>query len=246
MVRSPRFLAAAIAACLVLGTPMLSARQDKQQPKDNRDEVELVQKSIDVLQKLATVPEDGIPKELLERAEGIIIIPSLVKGGFIIGAKHGKGLMSAKSSSGWSAPAVVKMTGGTIGWQIGVESVDLVLLVMNKGGIDQLLQDKFTIGGDLSVAAGPVGRNASAGTNAQANAGLLAYSRAKGLFAGATLEGAALHSDNDDNEAMYGREIGVKEIVRDNAPNTKGPAIVATWQNFLGSLTGKYGLRVEA
>ena len=194
---------------------------------------------MDVLRDLTKVPEEGIPRDLLNRAEAIVVIPSLVKGGFIIGAKHGKGLMSAKSSSGWSAPAVVKMTGGTIGWQIGVESVDLVLLVMNKGGIDQLLQDKFTIGGDLSVAAGPVGRNASAGTNAQANAGLLAYSRAKGLFAGATLEGAALHSDNDDNEAMYGREIGVKEIVRDNAPNTKGPAIVATWQNFLGSLTGK-------
>jgi lipid-binding SYLF domain-containing protein len=239
MVRSPRFLAAAIAACLVLGTPMLSARQDNQQPKDNRDEVELVQKSMDVLQKLATVPEDGIPKELLERAEGIIIIPSLVKGGFIIGAKHGKGLVSAKSGGSWSPPAVIKMTGGSIGWQIGVESVDLVLLVMNKKGIEQMLQDKFTIGGDLSVAAGPVGRNAQAATNAQANAGILAYSRAKGLFAGATLEGAALHGDDQDNAALYGREISLKEIVLDNAPNTKAPPAVATWKSTLKSLMGK-------
>ncbi|MGE5837276.1 MAG: lipid-binding SYLF domain-containing protein, partial [Acidobacteriota bacterium] len=222
-----------------LAAPAFSQKAQDTKSKDNRDEVELVQKSMDVLRDLTKVPEEGIPRDLLNRAEGIVVIPSLVKGGFIVGAKHGKGLMSSKTSSGWSAPAVVKMTGGSIGWQIGVESVDLVLLVMNKNGIDQLLQDQFTIGGDLSVAAGPVGRNASAGTNAQANAGLLAYSRAKGLFAGATLEGAALHSDNDDNEAMYGREIGVKEIVRDNAPNTRGPAIVATWQNFLGSLTGK-------
>jgi len=242
MYRLTRFVVATVALCVALGAPAFSQKaQDTKNPKskDNRDEVELVQKSMDVLRDLTKVPEEGIPRDLLNRAEGIVVIPALVKGGFIVGAKHGKGVMSAKTSAGWSAPAVVKMTGGTIGWQIGVESVDLVLLVMNKGGIDQLLQDKFTIGGDLSVAAGPVGRNASAGTNAQANAGLLAYSRAKGLFAGATLEGAALHSDNDDNEAMYGREIGVKEIVRDNAPNTRGPAIVATWQNFLGSLTGK-------
>jgi len=238
MVRDSRFVAAAIAACLVLGTPMLSARQDKQ-PKDNRDEVELVQKSMDVLQKLVTVPEDGIPKELLERAEGIVIIPSLVKGGFIIGAKHGKGLVSAKSGGSWSPPAVIKMTGGSIGWQIGVESVDLVLLVMNKKGIEQMLQDKFTIGGDLSVAAGPVGRNAQAATNAQANAGILAYSRAKGLFAGATLEGAALHGDDQDNAALYGREISLKEIVLDNAPNTKAPPAVATWKSTLKSLMGK-------
>ena len=239
MYRMTRFVVATLALSVALAAPAFSQKAQDTKSKDNRDEVELVQKSMDVLRDLTKVPEEGIPRDLLNRAEGIVVIPSLVKGGFIVGAKHGKGLMSSKTSSGWSAPAVVKMTGGSIGWQIGVESVDLVLLVMNKNGIDQLLQDKFTIGGDLSVAAGPVGRNASAGTNAQANAGLLAYSRAKGLFAGATLEGAALHSDNDDNEAMYGREIGVKEIVRDNAPNTRGPAIVATWQNFLGSLTGK-------
>jgi lipid-binding SYLF domain-containing protein len=232
MFRNSRFIAAAVAACLVLGTPMLAARQDKQ-TKDNKDEVELVQKSMDVLQKLTTVPEDGIPKELLERAEGIIVIPSLVKGGFIVGAKHGKGLVSAKSGGTWSPPAIVKMTGGTIGWQIGVESVDLVLLVMNRKGIDQLLQDKFTIGGDLSIAAGPVGRNAQAAINAQANAGILAYSRAKGLFAGATLEGGALHGDDDDNAALYGRELTLKEIVLESAPNTRTPPIVETWRSML-------------
>jgi lipid-binding SYLF domain-containing protein len=240
MFRTSRFVAATIAACLMLGTPMWSATQEPKQTKENSEEVELVQKSMEVLRDLTKVPEDGIPRELLARAEGIVVIPSLVKGGFIVGGKHGKGLISAKSASGeWSAPAVVKMTGGSIGWQIGVESVDLVLLVMNKKGIDQMLQDKFQIGGDLSVAAGPVGRNAAAATNAQANAGLLAYSRAKGLFAGATLEGSALHADGDDNEALYGREIGVKEIVQDSAPNAKAPAIVGTWRSTMKSLAGK-------
>ncbi|HYN08849.1 MAG TPA: lipid-binding SYLF domain-containing protein [Vicinamibacterales bacterium] len=238
MFRNSRFVAATIAACLVIGTPMLSARQATQQSKDNRDEVELVQKSMDVLRELTKVPEDGIPKELLARAEGIVVIPSLLKGGFIIGAKHGKGVLSAKnkSSGAWSPPAIVKMTGGSIGWQIGVESVDLVLLVMNRNGIEQLLQDKFTIGGELSVAAGPVGRNAQAGTNAQANAGILAYSRSKGLFAGATLEGAALRADGDDNQALYGRELSLKEIALENAPKTRAPAIVETWRGMLKSL----------
>ena len=240
MYRISRFVVATVALSVALAAPAFSQKaSDTKKTQDSKDEVELIQKSTEVLRELTRVPEDGIPRDLLARAEGIVVIPSLVKGGFIVGAKHGKGLMSAKTSTGWSAPAVVKLTGGTIGWQIGVESVDLVLLVMNKNGVEQLLQDKFTIGGDLSVAAGPVGRTASAGTNAQANAGLLAYSRAKGLFAGATLDGAALHADNDDNESLYGREIAVKEIVRENAPNTKAPASVASWQSFLGSLSGK-------
>jgi lipid-binding SYLF domain-containing protein len=236
MFRNSRFIAAAIAACLVLGTPIASATQDKAQTKDNREEVELIQKSMDVLRELTKVPEEGIPRDLLARAEGIIVIPNLVKGGFIVGGKHGKGVMSAKSGGTWSPPAIVQMTGGSIGWQIGVQSVDLVLLVMNKKGVEQLLQDKFTIGGDLSVAAGPVGRNAQAATNAQANAGLLAYSRAKGLFVGATLEGGAIHKDDSDNEALYGRELTLKEIVIDAAPNTTAPAIVATWKNYLEGL----------
>src|SRR5262245_28055839 len=196
MYRMSRFVVATLALSVALAAPAFSQKAyDTKKAQDNGDEVELVQKSMDVLRDLTKVPENGIPRDLLERAEGIVVIPSLVKGGFIVGAKHGKGLMSAKNKSTgqWSAPAVVKLTGGSIGWQIGVESVDLVLLVMNRNGVEQLLQDKFTIGGDLSVAAGPVGRNAQAATNAQANAGILAYSRAKGLFAGATLEGAGLH-----------------------------------------------------
>ena len=240
MFRNPRFIAATIAASLIVGAPALSARQDARQQKNVSDEVEVVQKSMDVLRALTNVPEDGIPKEILERAEGIIVIPNLVKGGFIIGAKHGKGIVSAKNrAGGWSSPAVVKMTGGSIGWQIGIESVDLVLVVMNKNGIEQMLQDKFNFGGELAVAAGPVGRNAQAGTNAQVNAGILAYSRSKGLFAGATFEGAGLHGDEDDNEALYGRELTLKEIVIDGAPNSKAPAIVESWKTLLKAVTGK-------
>jgi lipid-binding SYLF domain-containing protein len=241
MFRNSHFIAAAIAASLVLGAPVLSATQDTRQEKNVSGEVEVIQKSMDVLRDLTKVPEDGIPRELLERAEGIIVIPNLVKGGFIVGAKHGKGVMSAKNraTGAWSSPAVVKMTGGSIGWQIGVESVDLVLLVMNKNGIEQMLQDKFNFGGELSVAAGPVGRNAQAATNAQVNAGILAYSRSKGLFAGATFEGAGLHGDGDDNEALYGREVTLKEIVIEGAPNSKAPAAVESWKTMLRSVTGK-------
>ena len=241
MFRTSRFIAATIAACLTLGVPALLASQEPRQAKPASDEGALVQKSMEVLRDLTKVPEDGIPKELLERAEGIVVIPNLVKGGFIIGAKHGKGVLSAKNSAtgAWSPPAVVKMSGGSIGWQIGVESVDLVLLVMNRKGIEQLLQDKFTLGGELSVAAGPVGRNAQASMNAQANAGILAYSRSKGLFAGATFEGAALHGDEDDNQSLYGREVSLKEVVLEGAPNTKAPAIVETWRTMLKNLMGK-------
>jgi len=238
MFRTSRLLVMSVVACLIIGTPAFTAAQTA---KDTKDEVEVVQKSIDVLRELTKVPEEGIPQALLERAEAIVVIPSLVKGGFIIGAKHGKGVMSVRdrSTNSWSPPAFLKMTGGSIGWQIGVESVDLVLLVMNRKGVNELLEDKFTIGGDLSIAAGPVGRNAQAGTNAQFNTGILAYSRSKGLFAGATLEGAGIRADRDDNEAFYGRELGLREIVLERAPNTRPPSITDTWRETLRSLTAK-------
>ena len=172
------------------------------------EEMERIDKSIAVLRDLTSAPDNGIPQYLLERAEGIVVIPNLVKGGFVIGAKHGTGVFSARdrSRNTWSEPGFVHMTGGSIGWQIGVESTDLVLLVMNRAGVDDLLKDKFTLGGSLSVAAGPVGRSGDAATDAKVSAQILAYSRSKGLFAGATLEGSAVHADDSDNEAFYGRK----------------------------------------
>ena len=236
-----------------LATPGISRAQDPSpapgpratMPADQPEgsmtaEAERIHDSIEVLTELNSTPENGIPQHLLERAEAIIVIPSLVKGGFIVGAKHGKGVVSVRdrATNSWSAPAFINMTGGSIGWQIGLQAVDLVLLVMNKNGVDQLLEDRFTIGGALSVAAGPVGRNAEAAANAQMNAGILAYSRSKGLFAGATLEGAKLGDDDSDNERFYGAPSTIRQITSARfAPVTLPPA-AQTWKVALARVTG--------
>ena len=201
-----------------------------------KDEVERIEKSISTLNQLTSAPDDGIPQYLLDRAEAIVVIPNLIKGGFVVGGKHGKGVISTRDRGAnlWSAPAFINMTGGSIGWQVGAESVDLVLLVMNKNGVEQLLQDRFTLSGEMAAAAGPVGRNATAATNAQVNAQILAYSRAKGLFVGATLEGAGLHADKDSNRAMYGVD-DVKGVLA-GKKDGEAPAIVASWRETLKRL----------
>lgn len=222
-----------LAALVGLGGPGFMLAQDAS------DEIERIQKSIVVLRELTSAPEDAIPQYLLERAEAIVVIPSLVRGGFVIGAKHGKGVISVRdrSSNSWSPPAFMNMTGGSIGWQIGAEAVDVVLLVMNKKGVDELLEDRFTLGGELSVAAGPVGRSAAAATNAQVSSQILAYSKAKGLFAGATLEGAALHEDKDANRAFYGRAMTARGILAERAALSTVPPAAATWRDTLQRLT---------
>lgn len=203
------------------------------------DEVERIQKSVEVLRALTSAPDDGIPQYLLERSEGVVVIPNLVKGGFVVGAKHGKGVVSVRdrARNTWSSPVFVKMTGGSIGWQIGVESTDLVLLVMNRKGVDDLLDDKFTLGGSLSVAAGPVGRSADAATTIKISTQVLAYSRSKGLFAGATLEGSALNADDDANLECYGKEINLRSLVNGRGLTPKYPEAAAMWVNTVKSLT---------
>ncbi len=197
-----------------------------------------VQASIAVLQDLMKAPDKEIPRRLLARAEAIIVIPSLVKGGFVIGAEHGRGVISVRNGDAWSDPGFVTMTGGSIGWQIGVESVDMVFLVMNRQGVDDLLRDKVTFGGALAVAAGPVGRNANFDTDAKISSEILAYSRADGLFAGATLEGASLQSDHEANHAFYGPTAGLREIVGSTATTLHAPEVASTWCATLHGLTG--------
>jgi lipid-binding SYLF domain-containing protein len=223
-------------------TPRPATRQDPQIPREDVEEyVERVQESIETLTELTNIPANAIPQYLLDRAEAIVVIPSLVRGGFIVGGKHGKGVISVRTRTGgastWSHPAFVNLSGGSIGWQIGAEAVDMVLLVMNKEGVDKLLEDKLTLGGNLSVAAGPVGRSADAATNVRLDAQILAYSRAKGLFAGATFEGAALHANDSANKAFYGRELKLRDILYGEAPTTSAPPIMRTWINTLASLT---------
>jgi lipid-binding SYLF domain-containing protein len=231
-----------LAAVMAGYAPALIARsnaaaQERKTPALS-EEGQRIQDSIAVLRDLTESPDNAIPEYLLDRAEAIVVIPSLVKGGFIVGAKHGKGVMSVKdeASGQWSAPGFVAFTGGSVGWQIGAESVDLVLLVMNEDGVTQLLEDRFTLGGSVSLTAGPVGRSADADTNAQLNAGILAYSRAQGLFAGASLEGAALHGDDEANAAFYGEPAGLRAIVMSRGLST--PAMAATWQNVMDRITG--------
>jgi lipid-binding SYLF domain-containing protein len=203
------------------------------------EQAERIHDSLKVLTELNATPDNAIPKHLLERADAIVVIPSLVKGGFIIGAKHGKGIVSVRdrATNSWSAPAFVDMTGGSIGWQIGVESVDLVLLVMNQDGVSQLLDDRFTVGGSLGVTAGPVGRNADASTNPGLDAGILAYSRSKGLFAGATLEGASLRMDKSDNQDFYGTSSTLREITSSSFSASSLPPAAQAWKSSIGRLT---------
>ena len=229
--------AAPLVAAQTQDRPQAKAADRKDQDKDLREAAENVRESLDVLAQINNVPEDGIPTYLLERAEAIVVIPSLVKGGFIVGAEHGTGLISVRNraANSWSAPAFVKMTGGSIGWQIGAQSVDLVLLVMNKGGVDDLLSDKFKLGGSASVTAGPVGRAASASTDAKMSAQILAYSRAKGLFAGVTLDGASIHADDGNNEAVYGANCDLKQIVADSMPGPV-PPLVAEWKQGIARI----------
>jgi lipid-binding SYLF domain-containing protein len=177
------------------------------------DTVDRLQKSVDVLHAIMSTPDKGIPEEVLSGAKCILVVPDLIKGGFIFGGKHGRGVASCRTSEGWSAPAFVSVGGGSWGLQIGVEGVDLVMLVMNDQGFQHLLSSKFELTGEGSVAAGPVGRHASAGTDWKMNTEMLTYSRSKGVFAGLTLEGAVVEQDNDSTHAIYGKHMAFRNIL---------------------------------
>ena len=178
-----------------------------------QDSVARLQSSVDVLHSIMATPDKGIPEEVLSNAKCILVVPDLIKGGFIFGGKHGRGVASCRTSSGWSAPAFVSVGGGSWGLQIGVEGVDLVMLVMNEQGFQHLLSSKFQLSGEGSVAAGPVGRHASAGTDWKMNTEVLTYSRSRGAFAGITLEGAVVEEDNDSTRAIYGKHMMFKNIL---------------------------------
>ena len=168
-----------------------------------------------VFSEVMAAPDKGIPQDLLEKAHCIVIVPDLKTGAFVFGGKYGKGylLCRDKSGRGWSAPATVRIEGGSVGFQIGGSSTDLIMLVMSERGADKLLSSKFTLGAEGSVAAGPVGRTATAQTDAQMHADILSWSRSQGLFAGIALEGATLRQDLDDNATLYGKKLENRDIV---------------------------------
>ena len=169
-----------------------------------------VEAAADVLNQIQSAPDSGIPQEILGKAECVAVVPSMLKGGFIVGAKYGRGLATCRTSKGWSAPAFFMTTGGSVGFQIGGQAVDLVMLIMNDDGMQHLLSSKLELGADASVAAGPVGRHAEGNTDWKMRAQVLTYSRARGVFAGVSLNGAVVKQDKDATREFYGHMVTFK------------------------------------
>jgi len=177
--------------------------------KENKA-AERVQSAADVLNEIHGAPDQGIPEEVLGSAECVAVVPSMLKGGFVVGARYGRGVASCRTPKGWSAPAFFSIEGGSFGLQIGGQAVDLVMLIMNDDGMQKLLSSKFKLGADASVAAGPVGRHAAADTDWKMRAQVLSYSRARGVFAGLELNGAVIKQDKDSTREFYGRMVPFK------------------------------------
>jgi lipid-binding SYLF domain-containing protein len=175
-----------------------SARQDAVDRLDN---------AATVLHEIMQAPDNGIPEEVLEHAKCVAVVPHLMKGGFIVGAEHGKGVATCRTANGWSAPAFITVSGGSFGFQIGIEGVDLVMIIQNEKGMQRLLSSDFKIGADASASAGPVGRHASAGTSWKLDTEILTYSRSKGAFAGIAVDGASVRQDVDSTRAIYRKKI---------------------------------------
>src|SRR5512133_2291496 len=220
-------------AILSLGTLCFadSAREDATDRLDNATKV---------MHEIMGMPDKGIPEEVLEHAKCVAVVPHMVKGGFIFGGKGGKGVATCRTANGWSAPAFITISGGNWGLQIGVEAVDLVMIIQNEKGMQKLLSSNFHLGADASAAAGPVGRHAEAGTNWKMDTEILTYSRAKGAFAGLTLEGASIRQDDDSRRAIYGRKVTTRALLLGQVP-----APAAT-QSFLAAMRGAKAQAVEA
>ena len=182
--------------------------------------------------EIMAAPDKGIPKEVLEHARCVAVVPHLLKGGFVFGAENGRGVATCRTANGWSAPAFFAITGGSWGLQIGVEGVDLVMIIQNERGMQQLISSGFQIGGDASAAAGPVGRHASADTDWKLNTEILTYSRARGAFAGITLTGASIRRDDDSMRAFYGHHTSTRSVLRGDV------AVPASANAFLDSIRG--------
>ena len=186
------------------------------------DTAERLGAAVETLNGLSKAADSDIPADLLKKASCIVVIPSMKSGAFIVGADYGRGFASCRTASGWSAPAAVKVEAGSVGFQIGGSESEVVLLVMNKKGMDRLLSSKFTLGGDATVAAGPLGRNASAKTDASMRAEILSYSRSRGVFAGVALEGGTLREDDSANKDLYGKTIANRAILGGEVPTPEG------------------------
>jgi lipid-binding SYLF domain-containing protein len=215
-----------VAVLLLAATPLLIA-----QPAS--DEARRVADATTVLEEIMGAADKAVPRAIMERAEGIAVFPSLIKGGLVVGGQRGRGILSArdKKTGEWSSPAFLTITGGSIGAQFGAQAIDLVLVINDQRGLEQLVKNQFRIGADAAVAAGPVGRDASASTDLQLRAQILSYSRARGLFAGVTLNGSTIRQDRDANERYYGTAYRTGQIVFDGLAGSPDP--VADWKATL-------------
>jgi lipid-binding SYLF domain-containing protein len=213
---------------LLMSTPAFAQLKGK--------DVEKLNEAAMVLTEIRNAPDNGIPESIWNKAQCVVVIPDLKKAGFVIGGEHGSGVMSCKHANTWGPPVFMELSKGSVGLQAGVQSVDLVLVVMNRSGVEKLLRNKVTLGADASIAAGPVGRAGSAATDAQLSAEMLSYSRAKGLFAGIDLSGGSLNPDTSKNERMYGANASARDIALGTTP-VKVSSEAQAFTNALGRET---------
>lgn len=221
--------------CIAQAPGALSFPDDK--ASGAREAAEESAKAAKTLEEIMGIPEKAIPESVLDSAECVAVFPSTIKGGFIVGVRKGDGVVSCRTHSGWSAPVYLDMAGGSVGAQIGVESTDFVLLFMNTSGADHLLKNEFTVGAEASVAAGPVGRAAGASTDWKLNAEILSYSRSKGLFAGAALNGVKISTDDSDMKSVYGAAYNPRGILKEN--KVEAPAAVRAYPDALGRYSSR-------
>lgn len=236
------FKFSAIIAILFCATAVSFAQKQTKDEKEIRAATERASDAAKAFNEIMRNADKSIPRELLERAEAVAVFPGILKAAFVIGGRGGEGLISRRTPEGWSAPAFFKLGGGSFGFQIGADKTDYIMLFVNDGGLKGLLEDKFEFGGDLGVAAGPIGREASATTNATLNAGILSYSRSKGAFVGAALKGSRIAPDNNRNRTLYGKTA--KEILNTNQV-TPLPDAVKIFPNTLGRYSNRKGSTIE-
>lgn len=224
---------AAVLSLAVLGMAGPVAAQNATRASD---EAKRLRRAADVFTEIMNAPDHAVPQAILDKAEAIAVFPNVIKAAFVFGGERGKGIISVRNrgTNAWSAPAFMTITAGSWGAQIGGQSADIVLVVMNRDGVDKLMQDQFKVGGEAEAAAGPVGRRAAASTDVQLHAQILSYSRSRGLFAGISLSGASVHEDIDANEAFYGQRLHTREITSATTrPRAAVPQAVAAWRDTL-------------
>ena len=227
MIRRPLFACFVVIVC---SATLLPAQQTVS------DEGKRVSDATIAFSEIMSAEDQAIPRAILEKAEGIAVFPNTIKAGFVVGGTRGRGILSARNASGgWSAPAFLTLTGGSFGLQIGGQATDLVLVIINRRGLENLVRNQFKVGADASVAAGPIGRDTQASTDIQLRAQILSYSRARGVFAGVTVTGSTIRQDRDANSRFYGRPLDTTQIVFEGQATTPEP--VTQWRGMLD----KYG-----